>query len=186
MRDVPHPAAVSVPAGLASAVRRLAKREVERLGKPGAYRLGDLRVPGDPPPRPPAPHEPTFGARRARVGSVRWLCSCAAVAAVLGFGAWLGLWWLPFVAGIAAGLVRWRVRSALAWVTLAVLAGWGVTLWIPALTAAPQGATAREVAALAGLPPYAATGVAATLLVGVLQSLAALWLTRALHPQHRL
>lgn len=184
MPDVPRPAPASGSGGRVAAVRRLAKREVERLGKPGAYRLGELRVPGDPPPRPPAPHEPTFGARRSRIGPVRWLSSCAVVAAVLGFGAWLGLWWLPFVAGVVAGLVRWRVRSALAWVTLAVLVGWGVTLWVPALTSAPQGATAREVAALAGLPPHAVTGVVATLLVGVLQSLAALWLTRALRPQH--
>lgn len=168
--------------GLAGAVRRLAKRDVKRLGKPGAYRLGDLRVLGDAPPRPPVPHEPSFGTRRFGVGLVRWLSSCAAVAVVLGLGAWLGLWWLPFGAGVAAGLVRWQTRSALCWLTLAVLVGWGVTLWIPALTGAPQGATAREVAALAGLPPYAVTGVVAALLVGVLQALVALWLTRALRP----
>lgn len=107
------------------------------------------------------------------------------VAALLGLGAWLGLWWLPFVAGVAIGLVRWRVRSALCWVTLAVLSGWGVTLWIPALIGAPAGATARVVAALAGLPPYAFVAIAATLLVGVLQAVVALWLTRALRPQHR-
>jgi hypothetical protein len=107
-----------------------------------------------------------------------------AAAAVLGLGAWLGLWWLPFVAGVAAALTGWRVRSALTWAVLAVVAGWGVVLWIPAVQSAPAGATAREVAALAGLPPHAFVAIAATLLVGTLQSLAALWLTRALRP-HR-
>jgi hypothetical protein len=157
--------------------------DFKRLGKRGAYRFGDLRQHG-PSPRPaPAPHQPSFGTRRSRAGLVRWLCSCAAAAALLGLGAWLGLWWLPFVAGVAAGLARWRVRSALGWVVLAVLAGWGVTLWVPAWSGAPADATARVVAALAGLPPFAAVGVAGTLLVGVLQGVVAVWLTRALRPR---
>lgn len=183
MPDIPRPAAAADRTGLTATVRRLAKREVKRLGKPGAYRLGELRVLGDSAPRPPAPHEPSFGARRSSAGLVRWLGSCLVLAVLLGLGAWLGLWWLPFVAGVAAGLARWRARSALCWVTLAVLAGWGVTLWIPALIGAPAGATARVVAALAGLPPYAFVAIAATLLVGVLQAAVALWLTRALHPR---
>jgi len=170
-------------ASLAAAIRRLAKRDVKRLGKPGAYRLGDLRVLGAPPRRRRAPHEPSFGARRSRAGLVRWLSSCAAVAVLLGIAAWLGLWWLPFVAGVVAGLTPWRARSALSWAALAVLAGWGVTLWVPALTGAPAGATAREVAALAGLPPYAFVAIAVTLLTGALQAAVALWLTRALRPR---
>jgi hypothetical protein len=112
-----------------------------------------------------------------------WTLSCAVAAALLGLGAWLGLWWLPFVAGVTVGLTGWRARSAVSWSVLAVAAGWGVTLWIPALVGAPAGATARTVAALAGLPPHAAVAVIATLLVGVLPSLAALWLTRALRPR---
>jgi hypothetical protein len=166
-----------------AAVRRLAKRDVKRLGKPGAYRLGDLRVLGVPSRRPRPPREPAFGARRCRAGLVRWLSSCAAVAALLGLAAWLGVWWLPFVTGVVAGVTPWRARSALGWAAMAVLAGWGVTLWIPVLTGAPAGATAREVAALAGLPPHASVAIAATLLVGVLQSAVALWLTRALRPR---
>jgi len=113
----------------------------------------------------------------------RWLLSCAVVAALLGLGAWLGLWWLPFVAGVGAGLTGWRARSAVCWGAVAVIAGWGVTLWIPALLGAPAGATAREVAALAGLPPHAFVAVVATLLVGVLQVLVGVWLTRAVRPQ---
>jgi hypothetical protein len=115
----------------------------------------------------------------------RWVASCAVAAALLGLGAWLGLWWLPFMAGVAAGLTSWRARSALGWAALAVIAGWGVTLWIPALLSAPAGATARAVAALAGLPPHAFVAIVATLLIGVLQVLAALWLTRAIRPRPR-
>ena len=62
---------------------------------------------------------------------------------------------------------------------LAVCVGWGAALWWPALSGAPVGPTARVVAALAGLPPYSAVGVAAALLVGVLQALAGCWLARA-------
>jgi hypothetical protein len=131
----------------------------------------------------PVPYEPASGVSRPHAGLRRWLQSCAAAAALLGLGAWLGLWWLPFVAGVAAGLTGWRMRSALSCAVLAVIAGWGVVLWIPALLSAPAGATAREVAALAGLPPHAFVAIAATLGVGGLQPLIALWLTRALRPR---
>jgi hypothetical protein len=114
--------------------------------------------------------------RRSRGSLLAWLAACALASVILGFGAALGLWWLPFAAGIAP----WRLRSALAAVVLTVLAAWGAALWWPALSGAPAGATARVIAALAGLPPHAAIGVAATLLVGVAQSLVALWLARAL------
>jgi hypothetical protein len=116
----------------------------------------------------------------SRDPALAWLAACAVTAAFLGLGAGFGLWWLPFAAGIAAGAGPWRTRPALALVVLAVLAGWGAALWWPALSGAPAGATARVIAALAGLPPHAAVGVAVTLLVGVAQALVALWLARAL------
>jgi hypothetical protein len=115
-----------------------------------------------------------------RRSALWWLAAGVVTAVIAGFGAVLGLWFLPFVAGIAAGLApRWRPRSALGLVLLAVAAGWGAVLWWGALSGAPAGATARVIAALAGLPPHAAVGVAATLAVGLLQVLAAFWLTRA-------
>jgi hypothetical protein len=154
-----------------------------RLGKRGAYRLGELRLRGRSP-GARAPREPSFGGSRSRGPLLAWLAACALAAAILGFGAALGLWWLPFVAGIATGIAPWRLRSALAAVVLAVLAGWGAALWWPALSGATAGATARVIAALAGLPPHAAIGVAATLLVGVAQALVALWLACA--ATHRL
>jgi hypothetical protein len=153
-----------------------------RLGKRGAYRLGELRLRGRSS-ATRAPREPSFGARRSRP-VVTWLAVFAVTAALLGLGAGFGLWWLPFAAGIAAGAYPWRTRSALALVVLAVLVGWGAALWWPALSGAPAGATARVIAALAGLPPHAVIGVAGTLLVGLAQALVALWLARAL--THRL
>ena len=151
----------------------------KRLGKQGAYRLGQLRAPAARPPRPPAAFRPTFAARAPRGSIVRWLAACVAAAALVGVGAGFGLWFLPFVVGLAAGAGPWRVRSALALVVLAVAAGWGAALAWPALSGAPEAATARAVAALAGLPPYAGVGVAGTLLVGIVQGVVAVWLARA-------
>jgi hypothetical protein len=133
----------------------------------------------DPPEHPDPPERPGPVPRRS--GSALWWLAAGVVTAVIaGFGAVLGLWFLPFVAGVAAGLApRWRTRSALGLVILAVAAGWGAVLWWGALSGAPAGATARVIAALAGLPPHAAVGVAATLAVGLLQVLAAFWLARA-------
>jgi hypothetical protein len=150
-----------------------------RLGKRGAYRLGELRMRAKPSGGGGAPREPSSGGRRSRGPVLAWLAACAVTAALLGLGAGFGLWWLPFAAGIVAGACRWRTRSALGLVLLAVLVGWGAALWWPALSGAPAGATARVIAALAGLPPHAAVGVAATLLLGLAQALVAVWLARA-------
>jgi len=155
-----------------------------RLGKRGAYRLGELRVSGKPPRPRPAPRQPSFGRRRSGGSVLAWLIVCAVTAALLGLGAAFGLWFLPFVAGIAVGAGPWRVRPALGLVAAAVAVGWGAALWWPALSGAPAGATARVVAALAGLPPYAGVGVIGTLLVGVLQALVAVWLARAVIPRN--
>ncbi len=150
-----------------------------RLGKRGAYRFGELRAASPRPRRAAAPRQPSFEPGPPRGSVLVWLTACAVTAAILGFGAALGLWFLPFVAGLAAGIAPWRVRSALGLVVLAVVVGWGAALWWPSLSGVPAGATARVIAALAGLPPHAAVGVAATLLIGILQALVALWLARA-------
>ena len=150
-----------------------------RLGKRGAYRLGELRIAGPWPGRRPAPRKPSFRPRRSRGPLLTWLLVWAVTAVLLGLGAWLGWWFLPFAAGIAAGAGPWRTLPALGLVVLAVVAGWGAALWWPPLSGASDGVTARVIAALAGLPPYAAVAVAATLLIGVLQAVVALWLARA-------
>jgi len=59
-------------------------------------------------------------------------------------------------------------------------------LWLLALDGQPAGATARTVAALAGLPPYAGVTLAVVALLAVLQVLAGAWLARAVLPRRRL
>ena len=66
--------------------------------------------------------------------------------------------------------------------TAGAVAGWALSLWIMALGGQPVGATARAVAGLAGLPPYAAVTVTVTLLLAALQALAGGWLGRAVRP----
>jgi hypothetical protein len=141
--------------------------ELRRLGRRGSYRLGGSAD---------------------RDGPWWWLAIVLAGALVIAVTAELGLWFVPFLAGLAMSLIAarqgWRWRHTLPAVLVMTLIGWGVPLYWPALVQGqPAGATARVIAALAGLPPYAFTGVLATLLVAVLQALAGLWLGRALTPR---
>jgi hypothetical protein len=105
------------------------------------------------------------------------------VAAVVAATAALGLWFVPFVAGVGAGLLSRRGRKVVPAAALGAIAGWALPLWILALRGLPEGATARAIAALAGIPPYAAVAVAVTLLLAGLQALAGAWLARALLPR---
>jgi hypothetical protein len=105
---------------------------------------------------------------------------------VCSLAAYLGAWWVPFLAGVAAGILgvtgRFPRGGVLAALAGAVL-GWAVLLWALALAGLPAGATAHVIAALAGLPPYAAVAVAATLLLAALQVLVGAWLARAVTPR---
>jgi hypothetical protein len=113
-----------------------------------------------------------------------WTLGSLAAAALIAAGTALGWWFLPFTGGAATGLAarlgRRRQRIALPTAVCVAAAGWAVPLAWPLLRGEPVGATARVVAALAGLPPYAASTVALTLFVAVLQALAGLWLVCAL------
>lgn len=159
-----------------------------RLGKPGAYRLGEL---DHQPPRKTRRHTPREASfRRPRLSAPRagwWLLVVAAATACVTAGAVAGLWFLPFVVGLAAGVLSCYagLRMSLAGAAVAAIAGWAIPLWWLALHDAPVGATARTVAALAGLPPYAGVAVAVALLAAALQALAGLWLARALTPRPR-
>ena len=159
-----------------------------RLGRRGSYRLGSM---GGPPPARaplPGPHYPAWiPGRRGPV--VLWLLACVAAAAILAMGALAGLWYLPFVAGLATGLaahygrLRWRV--SLPGVAVVAAAGWGAAVaWLALRDRLPEASVARTIAALAGLPAHAATAIAVTLLVAVIQAAAGLWLGRALAPGH--
>jgi hypothetical protein len=159
-----------------------------KLGKRGSYRLGTLA--GPPPPRPQlaGPHYPSWvPGRRGPV--ILWLLACVACAALLAVGALAGLWFLPFLAGVAAGLAarygRLRLRVALPAVVIVAAAGWGAAItWLALRDGLPEQSVARTIAALGGLPAHAAVGIAATLGVAVVQAMAGLWLGRALAPGH--
>jgi hypothetical protein len=116
-----------------------------------------------------------------------WLLGCLAAAVLIALGAAVGWWFLPLLAGLAGGVAarygRWRLRVALPAAALVAAAGWSIPLGWQAAHGAPVRATARVVAALAGLPAHASVAIAATLLVAVLQALAGLWLAWALVPK---
>ena len=141
--------------------------DLRRLGKRGSYRLGS---------------------GRDHVGPAWWLLVVLTGALVIAAGAELGLWFVPFLAGLAVGLFLarrdWRLRHTLPAMLAMALIGWGVPLYWPAVVQGqPAGATARVIAALAGVPPYAFVGVLVTLLVAVLEAVVGLWLGRALSPR---
>jgi hypothetical protein len=159
--------------------------DLRRLGKRGSYRLGRLGAPRPAPSAPPAPHYPSF-APHHRGPAALWLLACLAAAVIVTAGALAGWWFLPFLAGLAGGLAahygRWRLRVSLPAVMLIAAAGWGAALWWLVRGGLPEGAVAREIAALAGLPASSAVAIAVTLLVAAIQAAVGLWLGRALAP----
>lgn len=109
----------------------------------------------------------------------------AAVGAVIvGLGAWADQWYLPFAAGLAAGVFgAWHRTGRLRAAALLVLLGpvpWGALLVVRALSGDTIGGTAHTTAALAGLPASATVTIVLTLFVAVLQSAAGNWFGRAL------
>ena len=147
--------------------------DLRRLGKRGSYRLGRRGSFG-------------LGAARDRVSPWWWLVIVLAGTLIIAGAAELGLWFAPFVAGLAVGLLArrgWRSRHTLPAVLAMALLGWGVPLYWPAVVQGqPAGATARVIAALAGVPPHAVFGVVFTLLVAMLQAVIGLWLDRTAQP----
>lgn len=121
---------------------------------------------------------------RAVRGSLALRAAVLVAAAVGGsVGAWLGAWWVPFLAGVGSGLLGRtgpRPRGGLVLPAAAgAILGWLLVLWLLALDGQPAGATARTVAALAGLPPYAWLAVTVVALLAAFQALAGAWLARA-------
>jgi hypothetical protein len=106
--------------------------------------------------------------------------------ALCSVGAYLGLWWLPFVVGVATGLpgLAGRLgRGGMLAATVGAVLGWALSLAAMALASLPVGATARIIAGLAGLPPYAGVTVVVVLLLAALQVLVGAWLARAVFPR---
>jgi hypothetical protein len=161
--------------------------DLRRLGKRGSYRLGG-QLGGGHGGRGGRGGPASFGSRQSRISPWWWLAIVLAGALVIAVTAELGLWFIPFLAGLAMGLIAprrgWRLRHTLPAVLVMTLIGWGVPLyWLALVQGQPAGAIARVIAALAGVPPHAVFGVLVTLLVAVLQAVAGLWLGRALTPR---
>jgi len=159
-----------------------------RLGKRGSYRLGRLGAPPTPPAPWPSPHYPSWRPRRRGPG-IAWLLACVGGALLVAAGALAGWWFLPFLAGLAAGLAgrygRLRLRATLPAALLVAATGWGAALaWLAVRDGLPEAAVARTIAALAGLPASAGVAIAVTLLVAAIQAAAGVWLGRALAPGH--
>jgi hypothetical protein len=115
--------------------------------------------------------------------------ACLAGVVIVAAGALAGWWFLPFLAGLAAGLAarygRLRLRATLPAAVAVAVAGWGAALaWLAVRDGLPEVAVARTIAALAGLPASAAAAIGATLLVAAIQAAAGVWLGRALAPGH--
>jgi len=66
--------------------------------------------------------------------------------------------------------------------TVGAVLGWALSLAAMALASLPVGATAKIIAGLAGLPPYAGVTVVVVLLLAALQVLVGAWLARAVGP----
>ena len=111
-------------------------------------------------------------------------------AAATAIGAWLGAWWVPFLVGLAAGALGraragagGRPRGGVLPAVAGAILGSAIPLWALALDGQPVGATAKVIAGLAGLPPYAWVTVTVVLLLAALQVLAGAWLARGVIPR---
>ena len=112
------------------------------------------------------------------------LAALVVAAAATALGAWLGAWWVPFLVGLAAAaLGRARARGVVLPAVAGAILGWAVPLWALALDGQPVGATAKVIAGLSGLPPYAWVTVTVVLLLAALQVLAGAWLARGVIPR---
>ena len=114
-----------------------------------------------------------------RVALSGLVLTAAGGAALIWAAATLGIWFGPLIVGVLAGAwfqsTRVGVTLALGAACAAAIGGWFVPFVVRAGQGQPVGATAREVAALAGLPAYAAIVTALMLVVAVLQASAGFW-----------
>jgi hypothetical protein len=120
-------------------------------------------------------------------GLAWWLPPMVFAAALVALGSAIGLWYLPFAAGVLLGVATRLARFGRAVSVTGLLllgpVGWGAALAAMSWHGAAIGATARIAAAIAGLPPLAALTVALTLLIALVQAAAGLWLGRAFTPR---
>ena len=131
-------------------------------------------------PGSPAPDSPAAPGPAERARAAHRLAIFVVAGAACGLLAWAGVWFTPFLAGLVTGVLsaRWRRGVVLAAAAGAVV-GWAFPIWVLALSGQPVGATARSIAALAGIPPYAGVAVTVVLLLAALQAFCGAWLARA-------
>ena len=177
--------------------KAVSRSEASRLGKRGSYRLGGLAMPGPGGTDPPREFRPSFVPPQHRGSALGWLLAAIVGILLIAGGAMVGLWFMPFLTGLAAGVAmrwgEWRLRVTIPAVLIMAAGGWALALWAAAMRGMPIGPTARTIAQVAGLPaaatPIVGLPAAATLIVGitlavsVVQAMAGLWLGRALTPR---
>ena len=163
------------------------RSEADRLGKRGSYRLGGFGMPGPGRPDPPPAFRPSFVPPQHRGSALGWLLAAIVGILLIAGGAMLGLWFMPFLLGLATGVAMrwgaWRLRVTIPAVLIMAAAGWTLALWAAAMRGMPVAPTARTIAQVAGLPAVAALIIGITLAVSVVQGLAGLWLGRAIAPR---
>ncbi|MGH7764119.1 MAG: hypothetical protein ACREOM_06860, partial [Candidatus Dormibacteraceae bacterium] len=93
-------------------------------------------------------------------------------------GAYFGVWWAPFVVGLAIGLVDCHVRIALPLGAAVGLLSWGLLLGM-AQVMTGLGAAASSLAAIMGFGHQGVIPVVLTLVVGLLLGLTGGWLGSA-------
>ncbi len=112
------------------------------------------------------------------------MAGCVAAVAAIWIGAAYGLWFLPFAVSAVVGYAACAAGTGSGIAVLTAiglaLAGWALAFADLLVRGWPIGATARIVAALAGLPPEAAVAIAAVFLIAALQAAAGTWLGLAL------
>lgn len=137
-------------------------------------------------PGSPAPDSPAGPRSAGRARITHRVAVFVVAAAACGLLAWAGVWFTPFLAGLAAGAlsVRWR-RGVVLPAAAGAVVGWAMPIWVLALAGQPVGATARSIAALAGIPPYAGVALVVVLLLAALQALCGAWVSLAVLPPGR-
>ena len=163
------------------------KSEADRLGRRGSYRLGGPGPEAPERPGPPRPYQMTFLRPLHRGWAGGWMLAALAGVALIAGAALFGVWFMPFLVGLATGMVMrwggWGLRVSVPGVLVMTCAGWGLALGLLAARGQAVGPTARTIALVAGLPGVTVLTIGITLGVSALQGLAGLWLGRALAPR---
>jgi hypothetical protein len=161
--------------------------EFKRLGRPGSYRLGRLRTQGVRDVPQPIPFRPSFTRGHRRGHAHAWLLALILGVLVIVGGSELGWWFMPFVAGLAAGLANriggWRTPIALPAVGAMALAGWALPLLWQAFPGGQPYRTAAAEFAVLGFADHSPAVFALILLFAVIQALVGYWLGRAASPR---